>query len=142
MIGEGFVARTLAKEAWTHEAHLAVATWIIRDRPDVDAARELGGMIRAYNAAVGGVNDDSQGYHDTITLLYIHAIRLHLSERPAAEMLVDCVNALLLSPRGAREWPLRYYSRERLFSVGARRAFISPDLMPLEALPLEALPGV
>jgi hypothetical protein len=38
------------------------------------------------------------------------------------------VNQLLLSPMGRRDWPLRYYSPQRLFSVEARREFIRPDI--------------
>ena len=45
--------------------------------------------------------------------------------------LVERVNALLTEPEGARDWPLRFYSRERLFSVEARRAVILPDLAAL-----------
>ena len=32
---------------------------------------------------------------------------------------------------GRRDWPLRFYSAERLFSVEARRQFVPPDLAPL-----------
>jgi hypothetical protein len=32
---------------------------------------------------------------------------------------------------GRRDWPLRFYSGERLFSVEARRRFIPPDLASL-----------
>jgi hypothetical protein len=45
--------------------------------------------------------------------------------------LAELVNALLQSPIGRRDWPLRFYSSERLFSVEARREFVPPDLMPL-----------
>jgi hypothetical protein len=38
---------------------------------------------------------------------------------------------LLLSPMGRRDWPLRFYSRVRLFSVEARRAFVEPDIAAL-----------
>jgi hypothetical protein len=41
------------------------------------------------------------------------------------------VNELLLSPMGRRDWPLRFYSRERLFSVEARRNFVPPDVAAL-----------
>jgi len=130
-IGEGLLARNLPKAAWTHEAHLAAATWLMRDRSDLMAEHDLGPIIRAYNCAVGGVNDDTQGYHETITQGYVAGIRLHLGERPAQEQLHDCVNALLLSPRGARDWLLTYYSPELLFSVEARRSLVPPDLKPL-----------
>jgi len=29
---------------------------------------------------------------------------------------------------GRRDWPLRFWSREKLFSVEARREFVPPDL--------------
>ena len=47
------------------------------------------------------------------------------------EPLQELVNELLLSPMGRREWPLRFYSREWLLSVEARRAFVPPDLAAL-----------
>ena len=70
-IGEGLLARTLPREKWTHEAHLAASTWIVRDRTDIVPELEMRSIISAYNEAVGGVNDDSQGYHETITQVYI-----------------------------------------------------------------------
>lgn len=129
-VGEGLLARSLPREEWTHEAHLAACLWIVRNRQDIDAEREMRGIISSYNVAVGGVNDETQGYHDTITQVYIAAVRAHL--RVVINMpLCDAVNALLLSPRGRRELPLAHYSRERLFSVEARLGFIQPDLLPL-----------
>ncbi len=41
------------------------------------------------------------------------------------------VNAPLVSPIGRRDWPLGFYSRELLFSVAARRGFVTPDRAPL-----------
>jgi hypothetical protein len=64
-IGEGLLACTLPKADWTHEAHIAATCWLLRDRPDVDVDAEVGGFIRRYNDAVGGVNDDTSGYHAT-----------------------------------------------------------------------------
>lgn len=130
-IGEGLLACSLARADWTHEAHLAACLWLIVERPDIDAERELPGLIRRFNESVGGVNDDVQGYHETITQCFIAGVRMHLRARPADEALADSVNTLLLSDRGRRDWPLRFYSPERLFSVAARRGLIAPDLAPL-----------
>jgi hypothetical protein len=41
------------------------------------------------------------------------------------------VNELLLSPMGRRDWPLRFYSSERLLSTEARSKFIAPDIRAL-----------
>lgn len=131
-IGEGLLARTLPREAWTHEAHLAACTWIVRDRPDIAPEDDMAAIISTYNEAVGGVNDDSQGYHETITQIYIAAVKAHLSEIESDTPLWQSVNTLLLSERGGRELPLKFYSKARLFSVAARRNFIEPDLLELE----------
>lgn len=133
-VGEGLLARTLPREEWTHEAHLGATLWLLRDRPDVDVDAGIATIISRYNESVGGVNDATQGYHDSITRAYVAGIRQHLAERPAGEPLVVAVNALLASPAGRRDWPLRFYSRELLFSTAARLAFVPPDLAPLPGL--------
>jgi hypothetical protein len=127
-IGEGLLARTLPRAEWTHEAHLAATTYLLLKRPDVDLDRELPGIIRRYNESVGGVNSDSEGYHETITRAFLHGVRLFLAEADTGEPLHELVNDLLLSPMGRRDWPLRFYSPGRLFSVEARRDFVAPDL--------------
>ena len=126
-IGKRLLARTLPREEWTHEAHLAACTWIVRDRPDIEIERELPGIISRYNESVNGVNDDTQGYHETITQVYIAGVTAHLAEVGGNIPLFEAVNALLLSPRGRRDLPLRFYSKELLFSVPARRGFVPPD---------------
>lgn len=133
-VGEGLLACTLPREEWTHEAHLAASLWIARERPEINPIQDLAGIISAYNESVGGVNDDTQGYHDTITRVYVEAVRMHLSRRDPAEPLVQSVNALLDSAFGKRDLPLRFYSPPLLFSVSARRKFVAPDLLPLSAM--------
>jgi hypothetical protein len=127
-LGEGLLACTLSKEEWTHEAHLAATTYLLLRRPDIDLDKELPGIIRRFNESVGGVNSDSEGYHETITRAFLRAVRLFLAEADAKAPLHELVNELLLSPMGRRDWPLRFYSRELLFSVEARRNFVEPDV--------------
>lgn len=128
-LGEGLLACALPRAAWTHEAHLAACLWLLTERPDIDIDAEIAGLIRRFNESVGGVNDDHNGYHDSITRAYVAGVRRFLSET-AETGLTDRVNALLLSDVGRRDWPLRFYSRELLFSVPARRGFVEPDLAP------------
>jgi hypothetical protein len=130
-IGEGLIARTLPRPEWTHEAHLATTTYLLTRRPDIDIDKQLPGFIRAYNESVGGVNSDSEGYHETITRVFLHGVRLFLAEADLNEPLHELVNELLLSPMGRRDWPLRFYTPARLFSVEARRNFIPPDIAAL-----------
>lgn len=129
-LGEGLLACSLPKEEWTHEAHLAACLYLLAERPDVDVDTEIAGLISRFNESVGGVNDDTGGYHDTITRTYVAGVRLFLRSDPEGG-LAERVNALLASPIGRRDWPLGFYSRELLFSVPARRGFVPPDRAPL-----------
>ena len=130
-IGEGLLALTLPRSKWTHEAHLAATTYLLTRRPDVDLDKQLPDIIRRYNESVGGVNSDTEVYHETITRVFLHGVRLFLAEADPKEPLHELVNELLLSPMGRRDWPLRFYTRDRLLSVKARRDFIPPDLAAL-----------
>ncbi|WP_343520872.1 hypothetical protein [Sphingomonas sp.] len=129
-LGEGLLACTLAREEWTHEAHLAACLYLLTRRPDIDVDGEIAGIISRFNESVGGVNDDQSGYHDTITRAYVAGVRRFLREGGTGELTAD-VNALLASEAGSRDWPLRFYSRDLLFSVEARRGFVEPDRAPL-----------
>ena len=130
-LGEGLVVCTLTGSEWTHEPHLAPTTYLLLRRPDIDLDQELPGIIRRYNESVGGVNNDTEGYHETITRAFLHGVRRFLAEAERREPLLDLVNELLLSPAGRRDWPLRFYSAERLFSIEARRHFVAPDIAAL-----------
>jgi hypothetical protein len=126
-VGEGLLDCSLPKEEWTHEAHLAACLWLLTERPDVQPEQDLPGIIRRFNEAKGGVNSDTQGYHETLTQLYIRGVRAFLQQCEAADLL-GRVNELLGSPMAPRNWPLRFYSRERLFSVEARRGWVEPEV--------------
>jgi hypothetical protein len=130
-VGEGMLARTLSKAEWSHEAHIGATCWLIVERPDILPERDLPDLIRRYNESTGGVNDATQGYHETITQLFIRTLRHALAERDGA--LHARVNAILLAPEGQRDWPLRFYSRDLLFSKEARLGWVEPDLVALSA---------
>jgi len=130
-LGEGLLARTLPREEWTHEAHLAATTYLLLKRPDIDLDKALPGIIRAYNERVGGVNSDTEGYHETITRVFLRGVRLFLADADLKEPIHELVNELLLSPMGRRDWPLRFYSPQRLFSVDARKDWVRPDIASL-----------
>ena len=130
-LGEGLLACSLPRADWTHEAHLAATMYLLVRRPDIDLGRQLPGLIRRFNESVGGVNSDSEGYHETITQVFLHGARLFLAESARDAPLHELVDALLLSPMGRRDWPLRFYTAERLSSVEARRGFVAPDIVAL-----------
>lgn len=129
-IGRGLITRTLPKAEWTHAAHFAAALWLLACCPEIDAGRQMPGMIRAYNESTGVANTGSSGYHETITQASLCAARAFLAGRPHLPLYAVC-NQLMASPLGKSDWLLAYWSRARLFSLEARRGWVEPDLQPL-----------
>lgn len=128
-IGRGLIDRSLPKAEWTHAGHFAAAFWLLR-KPDINAMRDMPGFIRAYNESTGTPNTDTGGYHETITVASLRAARSWLEARPDASLHV-ALEELLASRFGRSDWLLAHWTREVLFSVAARRAWIEPDLKPL-----------
>jgi len=128
-IGRGLLDRSLPKDEWTHAAHFAAAFWLLT-RPGMDAMRDMPPAIRAYNESIGGMNTDTAGYHETITVASLRAARKWLEDRPDVP-LHRALEALLASPFGRSDWLLKYWSRETLFSVAARKTWVEPDVQPL-----------
>ena len=130
-LAEAFVDCTLPKEQWTHHAHLRVGLWHLLRYPPAEALALLRERIKRYNIARGGVNTDSAGYHETITRFYVWLIARFVAAADRAEP-EDELAERLVREYGDRDWPLRYYSRDRLLSAEARRGWVEPDLAPLE----------
>ena len=124
-----FHAATLPKELWTHAAHLRMA-WLHLRRHALDEAHLLlrAGIIK-LNASHGLVESATHGYHETMTCVWLALVAAALQQSPA---LTDSRDFLAThAAHLAKDAPLRYYSRERLFSIAARARFVSPDLAPL-----------
>jgi len=130
-IGEGLFAKTLPRTEWTHAAHFAAALWLMRYRPELDAAQIMPSLIRVYNESVGRVNDETGGYHETITLASLRAARGVFNAYPPDMPVYRIVNALMSTNLANPNWLLEYWSRERLISVEARREWVEPDLKSL-----------
>src|SRR5438105_6386156 len=121
---------TLARERWTHAAHLTVALWNLLqyDWPEASERVRLG--IQRYNAAHGIVTTPTGGYHETLTLFWLRRVRSFLEDgRNEARSLVALANELVAT--ADKNLPLKHYTRERLFSSEARNGWVDPDLKQL-----------
>lgn len=119
---DGFESLTLPKPLWTHEAHLVVCRTTLQRLCPADALDHLRRAIRAYNESTGGANTDTGGYHETLTAYYVGAVHA------LGSVTLD---ELVAHPACSRTAPLGHWSRARLLSVEARRAWVPPDLDPL-----------
>jgi hypothetical protein len=126
-----FEACRLPKVRWTHQAHLTVGLWYVSRLEFDDALNEVRIRIRSHNESVGTPNTESNGYHETLTRLYLTAIANH-RQKYRELPFENSLKLLLASPLADSKWPLLYYTPGRLFSARARHVWIEPDRKPLE----------
>jgi hypothetical protein len=127
-VAQGLLDATWPEPDWKHREHCIATLGLILFYPEMDLDQELPGIIQRYNVANGGQNTDTSGYHHTMTLLFLNAIRHFVRTLPPGTSPGDAARALLQSPIGTKEYPLRYYSRECIMSKEARRGWVVPDL--------------
>jgi hypothetical protein len=83
--------------------------------------------IISYNQASGGENTHEKGYHETLTIFWSKIIHHYMSENGNLPLLELC-NNFLESEWASKDVPLKFYTKERLFSVEARAMWVAPNL--------------
>jgi hypothetical protein len=111
---------------WTHRAHLGVALCYLQAYPFDAALARVRNHIPLYNRTCG----DPAGYHETLTLLFMRRVQRYLRDQPGPLLLVAAIEELAAACD--MQWPLRYYSPERLWSAQARAQWVEPDRQPLD----------
>jgi len=127
-----FEARTLPREKWTHLAHLTMALYYLTSYPVSEATERIRSGIQRLNEAHGVKMTKDHGYHETITLFYIWAVGEYLQNTDSNSSIVELANGLINSLYAEKNFPLEFYSRERLMSWEARIGWLEPDLKMLD----------
>lgn len=123
-----FEAQKLPKVEWTHEAHLVVAIWYAKYYPFKEALDLVRGFITRHNTSVGTINNDHDGYHETITAYWLK-IAYHFIEGKERWGIQELCNGFINSDQSNSKYLLNFYSEEVLFSVQARHEWVEPDLV-------------
>jgi len=119
----------LEKERWTHHAHLIAAVWYCSQYPFNAAVDTIRRKIIQHNEAVGTPNNEQQGYHETITQFWMHIVSKYLEKNNNPTLLEMC-RGFIESPYSHKNRIFDHYSKERIFSLKARRKFLKPDIQP------------
>lgn len=135
---------TLAYAHWTHRAHLRVAYLYLARFGLAGAIPKVTAGIRAFNQAKGIVDTPTGGYHETMTVAWLHLVAAMLAESgptgavsPGSPPLLGpdappSLEFLEAQPQLREKKLLRlYYSRARFGSPEAKYSFVLPDLAPL-----------
>tara|TARA_B100000508_G_C11465360_1_gene281573 strand:- start:5260 stop:5700 length:441 start_codon:yes stop_codon:yes gene_type:complete len=121
-----FEKQEFSKVEWTHEAHLVVAVWYSKKYNEEAALNLVRDFITRHNESVGTPNTDVEGYHETITRLWLMIVQRFLNQHSSLSV-ADACNKFINSATGKSNYPLTYYSEEVLFSVKARHQWVAPD---------------
>ncbi|MEM7093829.1 MAG: hypothetical protein AAF567_12565 [Actinomycetota bacterium] len=119
-IFDDFVNGRLGKDEWTHDAHLITCFVALQDRSPVETLAYLRDAIQTHNCGIGIRNTDTMGYHETLTRYYVTAVAQAMGVEPTLDHVMS-------DPHCSRTAPLDFWSRERLFSVGARLGWLEPE---------------
>src|SRR5688572_21618498 len=121
-----FEDATVSREDWKHAEHLVVAIYYLtRHDLDVAYAKMKDGIL---NLLVKGFDVDltkEMPYHETITLFWMRVVDEFNASKNGASLLEK---ANEVAYKWDKDYPLKFYSRELLFSDEARAGFVEPDL--------------
>lgn len=123
---ESFENATIAREEWKHREHLVVALYYV-SRFDLAAATEMmrRGILRLLEHGFGVDLEKEMPYHETLTVFWmntVHAFWIDHKHLPLADIANWIAESL------DKDHPLKFYTRELLFSDEARGRFVEPDL--------------
>jgi hypothetical protein len=115
----------IANQDFHHSSHLHVAWTYLAECSSVEEAEaKMRDTLRKFAASAGR----AEKYHETITLFWVHLLAgIRAANADHSLEQVVRANPQLLE----KNFPLVYYSRERLFSETAQSCWLEPDLTPL-----------
>lgn len=121
----GFEEATISRDKWKHPEHLTVALYYLTSL-DIDAAtvKMREGIFKLLNVFEVDLTKEMP-YHETLTVFWMRTVAV-FNESKNGSSLVDKANELVA--RFDKDHPLKYYTRELLFSDRARAKFVEPDL--------------
>lgn len=121
-----FHRQGFTRAEWTHEMHVRMGWIHLRRWSFDDALNRMRDGIRALNESSGVVNDDSGGYHETITRAWLTLIATAASN--ASDSAVFLRETPEMRDKGLL---LRHYSEDVLKRREARLKWMQPDVVPL-----------
>lgn len=121
-----FEDATIDRDSWRHAEHLVVGLYYLT-RHDRDTATELmrEGIFNLLRKAFKVDLTKEMPYHETLTVFWMRTLDEFNRSKNGAS-LVDKVNEV--SDKFDKDYPLRFYSREYLFSDEARARFVPADI--------------
>jgi hypothetical protein len=127
---EKFESATIGRDEWRHAEHLTVALYYLSHCDFDTATSKMRDGI--FNLLTNGFSVDlakEMPYHETLTVFWMRTLEDYLKNKNGSSIASKANDVV---ERYDKNYPLRFYSREFLFSDEARAEFVAPDLKTLE----------
>jgi hypothetical protein len=115
----------LSNDEFRHRQHLEIAFWYLQSKGTEAGSDAIVRALEALTAHLG----HAEKFHLTMTLCWIRLVAAGMAEDGPCET----PEALISKHSGLldKHLPLRFYSKELLFSERARSQWVEPDIAPL-----------
>lgn len=120
-----FEDATVSRTAWKHAEHLTVALHYLSLHDIATATEKVRSGILKLLGAFGVDLTKEMPYHETLTVFWMRTVADFNASKNGASLL-DKTNELV--EKYDKDYPLRFYSREYLFSDKARAVFVEGDI--------------
>jgi len=123
---ELFETAMVSRDDWKHREHLIVALYYVSHHDlDTAIAKMRSGIL---NLLENGFKVDltrEMPYHETMTVFWMRTVAVFNASKNGASMVSKVAEMTTLFDK---DYPLRFYSRDLLFSDRASKIFVEPDL--------------
>ena len=127
---ETFERGTISRENWRHAEHLTVALFYLSNHDETTAYDKMrDGIFNLLKSFGVDLTKEMEGYHETLTVFWMKTVDEFRKSKVNC-LILETANELV--EKFDKDYPLRFYSREFLFSDKARAHFIEADLPALE----------
>ncbi len=121
----GFENGTMARENWRHAEHLTVALFYLSHHDfETSLCKMRDGIFNLLKSFEVDLKKEMP-YHETLTIFWLRTVADFAKSKNGASIVETC-NELVV--KFDKDYPLRFYSREFLFSDEARKKFVESDL--------------
>jgi hypothetical protein len=121
----GFENGTISRADWRHAEHLTVALYYVFHHDYETALVKMrGGIFNLLKAFAVDLTKEMP-YHETLTVFWLRTVEDFAKSR-SGESLVNVRNEII--EKFDKDYPMKFYSREFLFSDEARAEFVQGDL--------------
>jgi hypothetical protein len=122
---EAFESGAIPRAEWNHAGHLTVGLYYCLHYDLATAIDKMRCSLINHLKAIGVDFTKEMPYHETLTVFWMLTIN-NFSRSKNGASLLEKANELV--EMFDKNYPLRFYSREYLFSDEARATFVEGDL--------------